>query len=308
MRALAPAKVNATLEILGRRPDGYHELRSVVLALDLCDEVAVRRVKGGARGVRISIDGPQAAGVPADDGNLAVRAARAALEHQRSEAGGEAALEIALTKRVPSQAGLGGGSSDAAAALLAAESVLKCDFGDEWRRAVLAELGSDCVFFLAASRGAGLCEGRGERVRPFPAPNPRWRVAVVTPEIRSSTRAVYAALGNSLSAPAAASRFPVGLAGSSAAEARDLLCNDLESAALASDPELKAWRELLDAAGASHFRLAGSGSSFFGLFDSSAPATRALEEIERQAGRRGLGVRGTWVTRLAGHGCTLVHV
>ncbi len=145
-------------------------------------------------------------------------------------------------------------------------------------------------------------------MRALPAPNPLWWVAVVTPGIRSPTGTVYAALGNSLSDPAAASSFHAGLAGTSAAEARGLLSNDLEAAALASVPALKAWRELLDAAGASHFRLAGSGSSFFGVFDSSAPAARALEKIERQAERRGLGVRGTWVTRLAGHGCTLVQV
>lgn len=295
VRALAPAKVNLVLEVGGRRRDGYHELRTLMVALELADRLALSAAPSLDDGqLTLELAGPFATPeVPVDRGNLAARAAGAVLE--RSGVGGGLALE--LTKQVPAQAGLGGGSADAAAALLAAEVALGVDLGPEPRRGILEGLGSDCVFFESASAtGAAWCTGRGERVEPLAAPEPPWWVALVTPEVRSSTSAVYGAFEIPLSAPRATPTVR-GLSGLRASEARAGTINQLEAAALAAVPELRRWREALEGAGAGHFLLSGSGSSFFGLYDAADEAREGLEAVLAEAARAGLAVRGRWVTR-----------
>lgn len=308
VHAFAPAKVNPWLEVLGPRPDGYHELVTLLLALELGDGVAVRR--GERPGVALRVVGPYASSdVPRDGENLAARAAAAALERLvelGALAPDEAGVEVELEKRVPSQAGLGGGSSDAAATLVAVEACFGRDLGDAWRRARLASFGSDCVFFENASTtGAALCKGRGEDVVALAAPSVEWTVALVTPSARCATAAVYGALGFPLSDPRALPTVPGALFAARPAEARAWLFNRLEGAALAMHPELAQWRGALDAAGAGHFRLAGSGASFFGLFDTRGEAESALEGIAVEARRWGLATRGSWVTRPARCGARL---
>ncbi|HJP02204.1 MAG TPA: hypothetical protein QF764_10590, partial [Planctomycetota bacterium] len=188
VRVLAPAKINLTLELRGRRADGFHELRTHLLALELADELRVATRPG--EGVALEVSGLGAGGeVPGDEENLAWRAAAVALAAAR-EAGlaRGVGLTVELVKRIPAQAGLGGASSDAAAALAASAAVLGLDLAGaeraEWAREALAELGSDCPFFLeAAATGLALCEGRGERVRPVAAESVGdWSVVLVTPE------------------------------------------------------------------------------------------------------------------------------
>ena len=294
MRALAPAKVNVWLEVLGRRADGFHELDTVMVALELCDEVRARRTATGAVDLRVT--GPAAsADVPTDERNLAVRAAWVALELAR-EAGvcdARAGLELVLDKHVPSQSGLGGASSDAAAALLAGAKALGLEpsaLGAAARER-LAALGSDCAFFLEAATGAARCTGRGERVEPLTALEPAWHVALVVPAVVSPTAAVYRALepadfGN---------RPPPDLA--SRALPLHQPFNRLEAAALRAVPELAAWRTLLDDATPGAFCLSGSGSSFFALASDPDDARRLLDAVLLAAGERGLATRGTWALR-----------
>ncbi|MDP6538169.1 MAG: 4-(cytidine 5'-diphospho)-2-C-methyl-D-erythritol kinase [Planctomycetota bacterium] len=305
-RALAPAKVNLTLQVRGRRADGFHELRTHLLALALADEVCVRA--RGREGVALAVSGPRAEGVPGGEENLAWRAAAAVWAAAREQGAADVAgLEVELVKRIPAQAGLGGASADAAAALVAAAAVLGLDLrGAEraaWAADLLAGLGSDCPFFLAAAdSGLALCEGRGERVRPLAASaEGDWSIVVVTPKPGCPTGAVYAAL-----APAEGGGEPRALPAGPAAAARGALHNDLEAAALRAVPALAPWRELLDGAGAAHFRLAGSGSSFFGLFDDDARAREALAAVEEAAAAAGLVPRAALVTRPAGAGARLV--
>jgi 4-diphosphocytidyl-2-C-methyl-D-erythritol kinase len=304
-RVLAPAKINVWLDVLGRRPDGYHELDTGLLALDLCDELEARAVPG-LEGVRLEVDGPQAShDIPSDRTNLACAAASAALVHAKSDrlVAGDVGIELKLTKRVPSRAGLGGGSSDAAAALLAVERA--CGFELEARaaRGLLAALGSDCVFFrAAASTGFARCTGRGESVALLPAIDAQWSFVVVTPRATASTTDVYRAHGELLrkTPPATTVRLNVFELGEVAA--RTLLFNRLEDAALALLPELRDWRSVFDETDSSHFRMCGSGSSFFGLFRERASAAAALDRIAVRARARGLEIRGAWVLHPAGHG------
>ncbi len=310
VRVLAPAKINLTLELRGRRADGFHELRTHLLALELADELRVATRPG--EGVALEVSGLGAGGeVPGDEENLAWRAAAVALAAAR-EAGlaRGVGLTVELVKRIPAQAGLGGASSDAAAALAASAAVLGLDLAGaeraEWAREALAELGSDCPFFLeAAATGLALCEGRGERVRPVAAESVGdWSVVLVTPEPGCPTGLVYAALEAAEcdgEPDAATQALPAG----PAARARGALANDLEPAALRAVPALGAWRELLDGAGAAHFRLAGSGSSFFGLYDGAGEARAALAGVEAAAATAGLALRAALVTRPARHGVRL---
>jgi len=303
VRALAPAKVNLTLEVLAKRPDGYHEIRSWMLALSLSDALRVRATRSGE--VRLVVLGDQAsADVPVDERNLAVRAARFALEDARAlgSAREDAGLEIELTKSIPSQAGLGGGSSDAAAAWIAARAALGAMLPDEAGTARLALLGSDCVFFQKAHQGIGIATGRGEVVEPIALPSPSWSIALATPDCGAPTALVYArALPRDPARPTLQPRIL-----ESAANARRGIVNDLECAAIAAVPALAAWRSLLDEEGLGAWRLCGSGSSWFGIHDSDDEARDALARVEQGARRRSLGLRLSRVVRAAGHGARLV--
>ncbi len=174
------------------------------------------------------------------------------------------------------------------------------------RTALLAELGSDCVFFAdAADTGVGLCTGRGELVEALPSPKREWWVALITPAARCPTAVVYGALGFPLSDSDDASNVRV-LSDMRASEARAFCFNQLEAAALAAIPELHEWRDALDAAGAEHFLLSGSGSSFFGLFDEADAARAGLEPVIHEVQRRSLAFRGRWVTRTFRHGSKVI--
>jgi 4-diphosphocytidyl-2-C-methyl-D-erythritol kinase len=173
----------------------------------------------------------------------------------------------------------------------------------------LAQLGSDCAFFAAArSSGLARCTGRGERVESLPAPAPPWTIVVLVPALGTSTREVYAALDSPLSPRGASPTVPLAVFTEPASRARSRLFNDLEEAASRVLPEWTKWREALDSVGASHFRLSGSGSSFFGLFDEEEEARSMLVRLRHAVAARGLQVRGGWVTRPSGRGVQPIEI
>ncbi|MBL8859985.1 MAG: 4-(cytidine 5'-diphospho)-2-C-methyl-D-erythritol kinase [Planctomycetes bacterium] len=304
VRVLAPAKINPRLEVLGRRADGYHELATFLVAVEPCDEIRIFRTTRGA--VRLLLSGEHAsADVPADTRNLAARAAELVLEHARKQARvrADTGLDVHVAKRIPSQSGLGGASSDAAAAWLAACTILDVAMSPDERDAQLATLGSDVVFFArAADTGAAWCTGRGEIVAPARAPT-HWSIVLITPRVASPTAAVYAQLGFHLrAAPPVSTVRRTDWFSTEAHAARALLGNDLEPAAFTAVPELVAWRDLFDALGASHFRLSGSGSSFFGLYEGEAAARQDLARIAAAARDRRMESRFSGSVRPTGHG------
>ncbi len=296
----APAKVNLFLEVLERRPDGYHELETVMLALDLADRVRIRRAP--RPGVRCTLSGPFAsADVPRDERNLAVRAALAALAlARRMGALGEfEGVELELEKWVPSQAGLGGASSDAAAAFAAVESALGLSFDEREACAALAALGSDCVFFRkAATSGLALCTGRGEIVSALaPAPE-NLAVVVVTPDFGAPTAQVYAQLASPLSWAQSRRSLPECFRSATSRGSfwspASRCFNRLEEAAFAALPALADWREILNANGSAQFSLSGSGSSFFCLCPSRAAAEELRLTVLAELERAGRHWRGVW--------------
>lgn len=287
VRLRAPAKVNLCLRVLGRRPDGYHEVETTLLAVDLADALEVALLPGTGR-VHLGVSG--ADDVPQDGTNLAARAAAAVLE--RSGATG-VDLALALAKAIPAAAGLGGGSSDAAAAALGAARALGADGLD--LAELVGRLGSDCPFFLSGT-GLARCTGRGESVRPL-GPPPAWSLLLMTPAAGAPTARVYAAWrAADARAPSAE---PDAWAALAPLEARGRLLNDLEPAALRAVPELRAWRALLDACGLSHARLAGSGSSFFALYGALEEAAEAARALSAAADRAGLRPRFCGAVRAA---------
>ena len=297
----APAKINLWLAVLGRRDDGYHELDTGLLAVDLGDRLVLALGDGEQR---LDLDGPQLEdSVPRDESNLVLRALQLAKERagELGHVAAERSLHLRLSKEVPSGAGLGGGSSDAAAALLGFERLHGLDLGSDWRTETLAALGSDCVFFeKARETGFARCKGRGERVFARTLPSRAWHVVLITPAVAASTSNVFGALEFSLSAGRPAPNVTASAFGGLASQARRSLFNQLESAALEVVPQLRHWRSALDGSGADHFRLTGSGSSFFGLYDEAGAARAALTAILEELKRQGLKWRGAWVTRPAG--------
>lgn len=271
LKRAAPAKINLTLEILGRREDGYHEIRSVMQAISLHDTLTF---EAGAPGA-LSLSGGNA-DAPPDENNLVMRAARAMMR----ETGGRFGAALTLEKRIPAGAGLGGGSSDAAAALLG--------LNDLWRTRVPlarlmemgAALGSDVPFFL--TRGAALAEGRGERLTPLADAPVLW-LALVKPAASLPTPAVYreyARLNGASADAGAAHRMQEALKGGGGVTAvADAVHNDLEQAAMRLCPEAMGFREALRRAGALGVLLCGSGSALFALAESEDHAGRLATSV-----------------------------
>ena len=257
LAAQAFAKVNRSLVVLGRRPDGFHELDTVFQAVGLCDRLTFEP----ADGLTLEVDDPS---VPSGAENLVVRAAWALA----AAAGVAARAAITLEKRIPSGGGLGGGSSDAAVALLGLDALWRLGLPLDRLAAIGATLGSDVPFFLFGGTARGL--GRGERIVPLPDLPPAG-VVLVMPPFPVATPAVFGRLG----APAWDGR-----SGEEADAAGAPDRNDLEPAAEALFPPLRAVREALAAAGAAQARLSGSGSTVFGLFPDLASATDAARRIE----------------------------
>ena len=247
----APAKINLTLEVLARRSDGYHGIRSVMVPLDMADELAIEPSDRFTFACsRSELE---------EESNLAVAALRAL--------GDLPPVRMELRKRIPVQAGLGGGSSDAAAVLRAA---MRGAFGAPGERdwmAIARALGSDVPFFLAGT--AALVEGTGERVTPAGA-LPKWHALVVKPPVSVSTANAYRAI-DALDRGPRPRNASVSIALLEALQAEDfatvesLMQNDFEPVVSAAAPEIGAALDALRAAGASNAMLAGSGSCVFTL-------------------------------------------
>jgi 4-diphosphocytidyl-2-C-methyl-D-erythritol kinase len=266
----APAKLNLRLLVGPRRPDGYHPLRTLMVALDgLHDTVSV--APAPARRVSCpGIEGPA---------NLAWRA----LDELEAEAGRPLPCEVAIEKRIPAQAGLGGGSSDAAAALAGACRVHGLALGPGRLERVAARVGSDVPFFVRG--GAQWAEGRGERLAP--ATVPRFAALLAKPAPGLSTAEVYRAFDRLPPPPAGPPPAPAPAPHEFACTRNELsyrevvACsrNDLWGAALALAPRLGATARALAAAGADAVLLCGSGSCMAGLFPACADAEAAAARL-----------------------------
>jgi len=276
-RVAAPAKVNLFLRVLDRREDGFHELETLFQAVSLADEVEVALVEGPE--VALELEGPELG--PEED-NLAVRAARAFLEASRLETG----VRVTLRKEIPAGAGLGGGSSDAAAVLRALDRLTGSPLGPDALRAVGGRLGSDVPFFLGSSPLAA-ATGRGEALTPLD-PLPATELLLVLPPLHVATADAYAALDGSRAggSPEDGPRLPE--APRSWEEVRGLAWNDFQAVVAGRTPEVARALGALESAGGEPALLSGSGGACFAFLPD---ATGAAPALARALGWRVLVVR-----------------
>ena len=268
MRVRAFAKINRSLRVLGTRADGYHELRTIFQSIALHDTLTIRPIRGP---LRLTCDDPAC---PTDNTNLVVRAA-AKMWAAAGRRGMPSGIAIDVRKRIPMQAGLGGGSSDAAAALRALAA--RWRVGEAKMRAAAAALGADVPYFLEGGAVLGL--GRGDLLFSLIDPPRAW-VLLVLPNFGVSTRDAFAWLDQQVGGTAASRTRP---------GAHEMV-NDLEPPVIERRPEIGRIISALRRAGASHAAMSGSGSAVFGLFSSRDAAIRARRRVAS-------GSRRTLITR-----------
>jgi 4-diphosphocytidyl-2-C-methyl-D-erythritol kinase len=262
----AHAKLNLDLRVLGRRPDGYHELRTVFQTIALHDTLLVEATPRHA----FSLVG-DATVMPLGDQNLAWKAA-AALWRAMGRKGDPAGARVTIRKRIPTQAGLGGGSSDAAAALIGLHRLWRGSLTPRALLSLAAALGADVPFFLVGGTALGL--GRGDEIYPLIDAAAR-EVVVVRPRFGVATKDAYDWLAN------ARGKTPSSDKAGAAYGPGEGYGNDFAAVVEAQHPEIRQIRERLVQSGATVARLSGSGSAVFGIFESAARARRAASALGR---------------------------
>ncbi len=271
LRVRTGAKLNLFLRVVGRRPDGYHELESIFQALDLADDLAIDPVPNGRITVHMEAEAGPPADFPPERDNLVYLAALRLQEASGIRLG----ASIRVTKRIPLGGGLGGGSSNAAGALAALNEVWGLGLDRARLLQLASEIGSDVPFCLSGG-ASSVVTGRGERLARLPAaPAPLWFVLGIS-NAPLSTAAVYRALPGAVAeGPPVAPVAAAVAAGGAAAVAR-LLHNDLEPVALRLRPELAGKKDALLEAGALGAALTGSGPTLFAVAAGEASA-RSIE-------------------------------
>lgn len=268
---LAPAKLNLTLDVGDRRPDGYHDICSIMHSAALCDTVTLRETDGGA--LQLDCSGAQ---LPAGPENLAWRAAEVFFRETALPCPG---LHITLEKRIPSQAGLGGGSSDAAAVLRGLRRLYAPELPPERLEAMAARVGSDVPYCVQG--GTALATGRGERLRHLPSLPPCCFV-IVKPELACSTAEMYRRLDALCirNRPDSAAMVRALEQGDLAAVCR--LVGNVFEQALPPDSVVFTIRRRLRELGAAAACMSGSGSAVMGLFPREADARQAADALQAE--------------------------
>lgn len=272
------AKINWSLRILGRRPDGYHEIQTILQTISLHDELCFDARNDDT--VVLSCNDPL---IPTDGSNLIVGAASALRRRFKVSHGANVRLE----KRIPAKGGLGGGSSNAAVTLLALAHLWNLRVELSELLEIAATLGADVPFFLLG--GIALASGIGTFLETIPDDNlPIKRLIIVTPKATVSTIDAYQALRvPALTSTSADSILSSSRAGEILRFADpSTLQNDFEEVIFEAEPEIEQVKKALIRAGASASLLAGSGSSVFGIFENEYSQVRALRELQAEVGWR----------------------
>lgn len=269
------AKVNWSLQILGKRPDGYHEIQTILQTISIHDDLTFERREG--EGITLSCDDPE---IPTGEENLVVRAAQGLAKRFAVSYG----VDIQLVKRIPTRGGLGGGSSNAAVTLLALTRLWNLDITAEQLAEIASSLGADVPFFLRG--GCAVAKGIGTNLKSLPDGETR-HLIVIHPQVSIATADAY----NALNSPALTSNIPIPILSRSFDEATPpdssrALTNDFEPVIFDMEPEIERAKLALLQAGARGALLAGSGSSVFGIFADRAAQQRALNELQLEVGWR----------------------
>jgi 4-diphosphocytidyl-2-C-methyl-D-erythritol kinase len=263
MLRYAPAKINLFLRVLRKRPDGYHDLASVMQQISIYDELEYTLRPEG-----ISLHCP-GTDLPTDEKNLIYRAAQAIFSY----AGYEAGVEIILNKHIPAAAGLGGGSSDAATTLMALND--QCSLGLKKTELMKlgAKLGADVPFFIFAT--SAFATGIGDKLQTL-SDLPKLNMVLINPAFPLSTKTVYENLNLTLTKKKNNYSIPRFYA---LGDVIRELCNDLEAVSLQMHPELNDFKQMLMNAGALGALMSGSGPTLFGIFADETSAKEARNAI-----------------------------
>lgn len=275
--ARSPAKLNLTLNILGKRSDGFHDIHSVMTRIDLYDSIFMS-VTETVREISLTVDdrrkrhpSRQLDPVPTDERNLIIRA----LKELQNQSGCDSGMRVHLTKRIPSQAGLGGGSSNAATAMGMANRIWNLKIDRAELSEIAAKLGSDIPFFLGDS--PAICEGLGEIATPLGG-IPKINFVIVHPPFGLATADVYGRYSSS--APKRLSTPPLGTFRTHRLGA--LLCNDLQPAAEAIAPGITRLKQLFASFDLVGHQMSGSGSAYFGICRSASHARRVAGHLRNR--------------------------
>lgn len=263
----APAKINLVLRILDRRPDGYHNVWSLMQTVKLEDKLSIS-INHSHSAINVCCDDPS---LKTDRSNLVYRAAAAVLEQSGQAVG----LDIGLAKRIPMGAGLGGGSSNAAATIIGLNRILDLRWSKELMAQVGQTLGSDVPFFFFAP--SATVTGRGERVTPVRIMDSRW-VVLVNPSFPVETKWAYQQLSQSRTGVAPVSHSHAALDTETELSWKQVLEaaeNDFETPVFHAYPLLLDIKQRLTARGAEVALLSGSGATVFGIFHDEAGARSA---------------------------------
>lgn len=259
------AKINLGLRILGRRTDGFHDISTLFHRVDLFDTLHFE-ITDGAVSLESNRDD-----IPTDDGNICIRAVRLLVEQQRG-----VGVHITLHKNIPAGAGLGGGSSNAAAVLRYLPPLLGVSFPEEELLEMAAILGSDVPFFL--QDGSAIARGRGELLEYFSWECPWW-IVLVNPAIHVSTAWAYGSLRLAAQPADPDLRAMLLRANEDPASLATLLHNDFEAPVMEAYPAIREVRQTMLDAGAAGALMSGSGSSVFGLFSDGAAARACTDRF-----------------------------
>jgi 4-diphosphocytidyl-2-C-methyl-D-erythritol kinase len=303
-RVMVPCKVNLFLEVLGKRPDGYHSLDTVMMAVSLVDELRIKRRQDSQ--LVLSVVFPDGSGnpidnfdhawsIPADSSNLIIRA----LERFRSRLRINQGADIELTKRIPAMAGLGGGSADCAAALVLGSLLWETESDFDQVQSLASELGSDINFFLEGGCDGfwlARCTGRGERIEPIRCKQPL-HLVIIHPPRGCSTKMIFDQLKRHdplhHDTLLSSDRLIEGLESGNLATVRGELFNRLEEPAKLTSDWIERSRMWLDRYDHHGQALSGSGSARFCLCRTAAEAEKIVIDIESHGEMRAFAVT-TW--------------
>jgi 4-diphosphocytidyl-2-C-methyl-D-erythritol kinase len=267
----APAKINLTLEVLNQCPDGFHQIRSVIQAIDLCDSLSFSL----SDAIDFSSDDPDFV----IEESLVSKAA--ALLRQTTGCSKGATIEV--SKRIPFSSGLGGDSSDATAVLRGLNKLWQLGLSPEELLELAPGLGSDVAFFLCSS-GTALVEGRGERVTPLPSLPRRWFVLILPPlpVIKEKTRRLYASLKPGHYSDGQITERLLNALKEGGKLEPSMLFNTFENVAFEFFPKLNVYKEHFIKLGAQNVHLAGSGPALFALLEDKARAEDLYTRCQQQ--------------------------
>lgn len=279
MKIRAPAKINLYLRVVGRRKDGYHLLDTILVPISLYDEIEIQKFKsendraGSSRSrIRVTCDHPL---VPAGRKNIAFRAADLIMK----TANNDQPISIHIHKKIPVGAGLGGGSSDAAAVLIALNRIFRLGYSSRRLEKLGLSLGADVPFFIR--RRPARARGIGERLTPL-AKFRRFWLVILYPGFPVSTAWVYGKLYSKLTKSKLNTSIIASLR--SFAEIRKVLVNDLEAVTIGKYPRIGLLKKQLLREGAGGALMSGSGSSVFGIFASRRLAFSAFKRLKKEEG------------------------